>query len=455
MDVAEHYLGALAQRCMVQVQVEKYTQRINYCSIHDLMLELCLSKAKINAFLRIVHLQCETNLADCFSTTSTITVPKMRKLAIHLNRDVKRVVLPDLETTNQLRSILFCNPGVHSTKLNSHFKYFKLLRNLDFEGLRFDEKSIESIGNLISLRYLSFRSCLIPKWHSSICKLKYLQTLDLRDCCFKSGEVIVLHGMEQLRHLSGEVNLVVRFVLLNLNAKLKFDGLSNLEILGGFHTGLCDLCKLINLRQLEEATFCEKDDEDFAAFINYLNINAKHLRQTSFSVNFYKKTKKRCHHLYKLRITGIIPELPEYCQGFSPSLIELTLWGCKLKEDLMPTLERLPNLQYLYLGGAFVGDKMVCSANGFPQLKTLELHCLHYINEWKVEKGAMPNLSALEIDFCRGLETVPEGMRFIATLQRFTINDMSENFNNKLRRVNGKEGKDFYRVRHVSSLDIR
>ncbi|KAL7219528.1 hypothetical protein ACSBR2_012563 [Camellia fascicularis] len=253
MDVAERYLGALAQRCMVQVQVEKFTQRIKYCRIHDLMLELCLSKAKINDFIGIIYLQCETDLAYCFSTTPTTTT-KIRKLAIHLNMDVEKVVLPDLETTKQLRSILFYNPisyGRHSIELNSHFKYLKLLRVLDLERLEFDEKSLESIGNLVSLRYLSLRSCSIPKWHSSICKLKYLQTLDLLDCYFNSGEVIVLHQMERLRHLYISYNSTLRY-------KFKLDGLSNLETLEGFNTRNCDvndLCKLINLQQLEEATF--------------------------------------------------------------------------------------------------------------------------------------------------------------------------------------------------------
>ncbi|KAL7179080.1 hypothetical protein ACSBR1_042454 [Camellia fascicularis] len=421
---------------MVQVEVEEYTQRINYCSIHDLMLELCLSKAKMNDFLGIIHLQRETDLANCFSTTSsTTTASKIRKLAIHLNRDVKRVVLPELETTKHLRSILFCNSrSVYeesSIELNSHLKYFKLLRNLDLEGFKFNEKLVESIGNLISLRYLRFGGCLIPKWHSSICKLKHLQTLDLQFCEFNSGEVIVIHGMEQLRHLYISSNL-------NLNFKLKFDGLSNLETLGGFNTGSCDvndLCKLTNLRQLEDATFLEEHNQDLAAFINYLSIG--------------------CHHLYSLRIYGIIPELPEYCQGFSPNLIKLMLVGCELEEDPMPTLERLPNLQYLYLDrDAFVGDKMVCSANGFPQLKTLDLYQLTHLKEWEVEKGAMPNLSALEIEYC-GLEMVPKGLRFIATLQQFTTFRMTKNFNNRLRRVNGEEGEDFYKVRHVSSFNIR
>ncbi|KAL7179076.1 hypothetical protein ACSBR1_042450 [Camellia fascicularis] len=134
------------------------------------MLDLCLSKAKMNNFLKIIHLQCETDLVDCFSTTSTTTPPKICKLAIHLNRDVKRVVLPDLETTKQLRSTLFCNP---------RSGHWPSIENLDLERFLFDEKSLKSIGNLISLRYLCFRSCFILKWHLSICKLKDLQTLNL------------------------------------------------------------------------------------------------------------------------------------------------------------------------------------------------------------------------------------------------------------------------------------
>ncbi|KAL7179053.1 hypothetical protein ACSBR1_042427 [Camellia fascicularis] len=303
------------------------------------------------------------------------------------------------------------------------------------------------------------RSCFIAKWHSSICKLKYLQTLDLRDSTFLSNEVIVLHGMEQLTHLyiSSEFSYTYKF---------KLDGLSNLETLEGFDTGSCDvndLCKLINLRQQEDTIFCKRDNQDLAAFINYLNINANHVRQTSLPVEFYKKEEELtllkqllgCHHLYKLSIHGFIPELPEYCQGFSPSLIELTLLGCELEEDPMLTLERLPNLQYLYLGGAFMGDKMVCSTNGFPQHKTLYLNCLYHIKVWEVEKGAMPNLSDLHITFCNLLEMVLEGLRFITTLQRLTIAGADDKFNNKLRRVNGEEGEDFYKVRHVSSLDIR
>ncbi|KAL7161348.1 hypothetical protein ACSBR2_041913 [Camellia fascicularis] len=108
--------------------------------------------------------------------------------------------------------------------------------------------------------------------------------------------------MEQLRHL---------YISVGFNVKLKFDGLSNLETLGGFNTGSCDvndLCKLINLRQLEDAIFFKKDNQDLAAFINYLSIGADHLGQTSIGVEFGKKEEEEltllkqllgCHHRYR------------------------------------------------------------------------------------------------------------------------------------------------------------
>uniref|UniRef100_A0A2N9GFD8 Uncharacterized protein n=1 Tax=Fagus sylvatica TaxID=28930 RepID=A0A2N9GFD8_FAGSY len=46
----------------------------------------------------------------------------------------------------------------------------------------------------------------------------------------------------------------------------------------------------------------------------------------------------------------------------------------KLEVDPMATLEKLPNLKILrLLGSAFVGDNMVCSERGFPQLQSLVL----------------------------------------------------------------------------------
>ncbi|GFZ10802.1 hypothetical protein Acr_22g0002000 [Actinidia rufa] len=323
MEVAECYLGELARRCMVQVQVKGATGRIQYCRIHDILRDLCISKAKICNFLRTIYLQRETDQVDLFSTSTT----QIRRLAIHLSRDVENVVLPLLKSTQQLRSILFFtqNPtideearGGPSLQLNSHFKNLKFLRTLDLEGFDVPNISLKAIGELLSLRYLSFRNCTsITNLLQSIFKLRYLETLDLWTS-FESDEVIVMKKMERLRHL-------------------------------------------------------------------YLAYNAD----------------------FRLDIDGRIPALPEY-QCFSPGLARLWLNNCELKEDPMPTLERLPNLQRLFVADCSI-DKMVFSAKGFPQLKRLAIARQSYLKELTVEKGAMPNLSSLNFVRCRELEMIPEG----------------------------------------------
>ncbi|PSR98311.1 Disease resistance RPP8-like protein [Actinidia chinensis var. chinensis] len=462
MEVAECYLGELAQRCMVQVQVKGATGRIQYCRIHDILRDLCISKAKIRNFLRTIYLQRETDQVDLFSTSTT----RIRRLAIHLSRDVENVVLPVLESTKQLRSILFFtqNPtidearGGPSLQLNSHFKNLKLLRTLDLEGFDFPNISLKAIGELLSLRYLSFRNCTsITNLPQSIFKLRYLETLDLRTS-FESDEVIVLKKMERLRHLYLAYNADFRY-------QFKLDGLSNLETLDGFHTGNCDvndLYKLTNLRQLK-ANFhdSEGNNQYLSAFINYLSISASQLRQTSlfiFGCNFSSeeglilfRQLLGCHHLYRLDLDGRIPELPEH-QCFSPGLARLWLNNCELKEDPMPTLERLPNLQRLFVADCSI-DKMVFSAKGFPQLKRLAIARQSYLKELTVEKGAMPNLSSLQFVRCRELEMVPEGVRFITSLQKFTATKMGSKFYHRNPTLS-KGVVDFDKLRHVPSVHI-
>ena len=53
-DYAERYLVELINRCMVQVGVVGSNGRIKSCRLHDLMRDLCFSKAKQENFLHIL-----------------------------------------------------------------------------------------------------------------------------------------------------------------------------------------------------------------------------------------------------------------------------------------------------------------------------------------------------------------------------------------------------------------
>ena len=124
----------------------------------------------------------------------------------------------------------------------------------------------------------------------------------------------------------------------------------------------------------------------------------------------------RCPLIEKLNLYDPVKKLPEAHQ-FSPNLAKLTLWRTFLEEDPMPTLETLPNLKILRLSRySFDGKDMVCSKGGFPLLQYLLLENLYYLEEWRVEEGAMPSLCRLEVVHCRRLKLIPDGLKFIIIL---------------------------------------
>ncbi|KAF2322079.1 hypothetical protein GH714_006361 [Hevea brasiliensis] len=106
--------------------------------------------------------------------------------------------------------------------------------------------------------------------------------------------------------------------------------------------------------------------------------NLKHLR----SLSIYLTGKLKNQHL--------VSEFPQ-------NLIELTLSASGLVEDPMQILDKLPKLQILILmSKSFAGKKMLCSYGGFPKLEVLKFKKMEPLEEWNVEKGALPSLKSLE-----------------------------------------------------------
>ena len=158
-------------------------------------------------------------------------------------------------------------------------------------------------------------------------------------------------------------------------------------------------------------------------------------------------------HIYVLYVNYPIRKLPKTPQ-FSPNLAELYLEYNCLEKDPMPTLEKLPNLKILHLLGScmpFLEKDMVCSERGFPLLQYLFLSNLFFLEEWRVEEGAMPSLCHLTIHMCCNLKSIPDGLRLVTTLQELDIKWMPKSFKYRL----DEGGLDFDKVKHVSSLVIR
>ncbi|XP_028077670.1 putative disease resistance protein At1g50180 [Camellia sinensis] len=469
MDVAERYMGELAQRCMVQVELQSEEDSIvrgsrgfRYCRLHDLMRDLCLSKAKEENFHQVIEYG-HMNQQEHPSSSSMVksiggnTCSKIQRLVINLvKKDSNFCLFEQGERAWHIRTILFFRRDVchypSGEQLTRFSKESKFLRVINFDGNQVcnsqgTKELPKEIGNLILLRHLGLNRIAFTKLPSSIGNLRHLQTLDLRTCYPK--EIIrvpnVLWKMEGLVHL-----YLPHHGFFRTKGKLRVDGLRNLETLENLYSkkvNVRDLSKLTNLRRLKNV--CVKGKlEDLTMVNNYiLNSNHHRLQHTSVIIEDCDLCSEDglsllrqllgCVCLVQLKINGIIGKLPQYeHQLLCPCLTSLYLSGSQLKEDPMATLQKLPNLRILYLDFAFVGNEMVCSAHGFPHLKSLTLSHLE-IEEWTVDDGAVPKLSYLRIASCKKLKMLPNGLRFVPTLQGLEITWMPKAFNDRLRVVDG------------------
>ncbi|XVE93771.1 hypothetical protein REPUB_Repub01dG0223400 [Reevesia pubescens] len=488
-DVAEGYLKELAERYMVQVGKRDACLKIKTCRMHDLVRDLCLLKSKQENFV---------NIDDPFKLEQTgvsiLSSAKVRRLAVQNSVLIKSIKAP------HLRSLLFFDVIFPTEILESspHYKWilhledtkerqsltwrvlftflllncqimrefrgsltyifnnFKLLRVLDFENSRLAMgcKLVTDIGCLTHLRYLNFADSWVSRLPPSLSKLGCLITLDLRvDADVNVHVPNVIWMMQRLRHLY----LPKR---CHTKTKLKLGNLRNLQTLVNFNTKNCYLEDIFNMKNLKELGINEPFNvENFREDLD-LNppvITSKHLR--SLAVMSGERINPRhltcllsgCVNIYELDLSVQITKLPEL-RHISSNIAHIRLSESELDEDPMPTLEKLPKLRILELGNrAFVGMVMICSANGFPRLEFLSISCHSFLEELRVNKGAMSNLRHLMIADCRKLKMLPDELSSITALKELKIEEMPKAFKDRL--IEG--GEDYDKVQHVPSIIFR
>ncbi|KAL3507744.1 hypothetical protein ACH5RR_033126 [Cinchona calisaya] len=120
------------------------------------------------------------------------------------------------------------------------------------------------------------------------------------------------------------------------------------------------------------------------------------------------------------------------------------------KGDLMDYLGKLSNLKKLSLYDVDLVDRimLICDANAFPKLPSLDLYSVSKLESWLVAQGSMPNLSNLTIRCCLKLEMIPDGSRLITTLKKLNIM-MPEEFNQRVQVVDNRGGVDYDKISHI------
>ncbi|XP_065872719.1 protein RECOGNITION OF PERONOSPORA PARASITICA 7-like [Euphorbia lathyris] len=447
-DIAEGYLEEIVHRSMVQVSKRDHTGTgIKICRMHDLVRDLCILKAKEESFLRVVE-HSEYN-SSAWTFLSTAVTGQSRRLALHLheseyslqNYNVVMSCVPLVgKGDSGIRSLLYFaqKDRHHMEKQQAKFifKNLRLLRVLNIENVHHIVHHIpREIGNLIHLRYLGLRgvySRITPAMPSSLSNLEGLYTIDLRDSqrSILSLNTDALLKLESLRHL-----------LLDSRGVLPLKSLRNLETLkivtGESLTKDNAVFELTNLRNLavyfetgEEVEMVLKSPCVASGLLRSLKMEMP--RGTSFPK---LEQLSSCEDLTKAALRGKIAE--DSLEFLPASLTKLVLQDSELKQDPMFILEKFHNLRYLHLeDDAYNGSKMVCSANGFPQLEILKLRSLRNLKEWRIENGAMPCLNNLSLRELGRLRMDPQMFKkFVSTLKQFEYSEMSREFMSDMSRT--------------------
>ncbi|KAL9310037.1 putative disease resistance protein [Arabidopsis thaliana] len=438
-DVGESYIEELMRRNMIIWERDATALRFGTCHLHDMMREVCLFKAKEENFLEIAV----KSVGITSSSTGNSQSPcRSRRLVyqcpttLHVERDINNPKLRSLV-------VLWHDLWVENWKLlGTSFTRLKLLRVLDLFYVDFEGMKLPSgIGNLIHLRYLSLQDAKVSRLPSSLGNLMLLIYLNLdvdTEYIFVPDVFMRMHELRYLK-LPFYMHKKTRLSLRNL-VKLE-----TLVYFSTWHSSSKDLCGMTRLMTLAISLTRETSTETLSASISglrnleYLYIvgtHSKKMREEGIVLDFI--------HLKHLLLDLYMPRQ----QHFPSRLTFVKLSECGLEEDPMPILEKLLHLKgVILLKGSYCGRRMVCSGGGFPQLKKLEIVGLNKWEEWLVEEGSMPLLETLSILDCEELKEIPDGLRFIYSLELVMLGT-------RWKKKFSVGGEDYYKVQHIPSVEF-
>ncbi|KAI3946375.1 hypothetical protein MKW92_048302 [Papaver armeniacum] len=198
------YVAELIERCMIQAdKVHIYTKTVKVCRIHDLMRDLCLSKAKETNFLDIYNHRIDDITPD---SSNTDACKRLRRYALHIN-----------DRRQRYDEFYFNNAACSLRTLLIEIPYGSYLMPVKYENIR-----LLRVLDLVSrslIRALSLRIDSHEKFNNSI--------IDSLSCCHN------LHRLEldgRLDVLNPNNNYPLNLSKLKLNSsRLKEDPMETLQ----------------------------------------------------------------------------------------------------------------------------------------------------------------------------------------------------------------------------------
>uniref|UniRef100_A0ACD5WQA6 Uncharacterized protein n=2 Tax=Avena sativa TaxID=4498 RepID=A0ACD5WQA6_AVESA len=416
MDVGRRYFNELINRSMIQ-SVTNYGEEMTFHRVHDLMLDLILSKCSEDNFLSVASSSEDiTRLQGCKNKVRRLTLRSMAGGAANGPTTGASLL-------SQVRSCSWARNSL------PHLLLFKYLRVLTLHGGYKDLIiDLTAINQLFHLRYLRVEASRggieLP------CALKglvYLETLDL-DCNLENSfpsDIVHLPRLSYLRLPSGAPAIqgvqnmrplrTLRGFGLEENSVKDIRGLSELTNLrelelcgGGVDTSKIDalvssIGKLHNLKSLYISTNLVTDESNQLGSLS--SIPFKHMERLELCLWDFPRVPNWMGDLHSLRVLNL------YC----------VLTSC---EDVH-VLGKLPSLEWLDFSVKKIAaaERAVLGKGVFPVLEQFQFWPTNgdVMAFLVLEEGAMPKLRTLELLVNEWGGSTPIGMEHLILLERIDL----------------------------------
>nr|UBY07543.1 NBS-LRR disease resistance protein [Dasypyrum villosum] len=390
-EVAENYFYELVNKSMVQPVDIGYDGKVRACQVHDMMLEIIISKSIEENFITVIR-GGQTSLKNHHGFIRRLSVQ-------HIDQDLLSALAN--EDLSHVRSLT-----VTSSVCMKHFPSiaeFESLRVLDFEDCQdLQEYDMNNIDKLFQLKYLSFRGTCITKPPSRIVMLHNLETLDLRMTSMQRDlpDGIVL--LTKLQYLLTEAQHKVPIGITNMRS---------LRVTPNFHitkSSLDAVEELGNLTRLNELSLYLSDGYRYKRHEEVLlsalcklsscKLRSLYVSRGWGSLNFIDSwSPPSSLQIFHMSSNMHLANIPKWISPGLTSLVNLDINVTELREEGLNTLGLLPSLLDLALCLRSGGRKKL-TIIGFPCLKRFNLFSWDgaYVT---LTKGSMRNLEEFLLSF--------------------------------------------------------
>jgi Leucine-rich repeat (LRR) protein len=422
-QIAESYFDEFVARSIVQPVRIDWNGKVRSCRVHDIMLEVIISKSL------------EENFASFIRDNGRLLVShdKIRRLSIHSSHNLSQ------KTSTSVSHVRSFTMSASVEEVPVFFPQLRLLRVLDMEGcICLSNSALNSICNFFQLKYLSLRKTNIYKLPQRLGNLKHLETLDIRATlinklpasannlsCMKhllvghkeqltrTGSVKILKHSSCLEVAPGVVKNMA-FLQSLAHILVKDQPLVLQEI--GLLQKLRKLKVLLRNVEVNWKVFVGSLGK-LASSLSSLSIHIPDEKEYGSSLDILAFVESPPLLITNFSLTGRLDSLPLWISSLR-CVSRFTLRNTGLHADAIKVLGDLPNLLCLKLYHKSYADDCIGFPFGkFAKLSMLVIDNLDNIDSVHFEEGSLPNLERLTLSFLHEPQDGISGLKYLRNLK--------------------------------------